>query len=415
MECRHALEADRERDEVATLPYDVYDADHHLYEPEEAFTRHLPKEFSNEFYFVKKGNRTKLVINGLLSEYIPNPTFEVVAAPGTHESWYRGTNTEGLSLRQMSGEPLRPPPEWRSGDGRLKVMDQQGVHAAMVFPTLASVIEERLNDKPQAIAALFHSLNMWTNEEWGFARENRLFSVPMINLADIDAAIAELEFVLKAGARTIGIRPAPVPDHRGRSRSFGFPEFDPFWARVAEAGIFVNMHASDSGYDVINKMWSGGSGEFVAFEHDAHRQTLDVLGRPVADALSALICHGVFARHPNLRVVSVENGASWVRPLLFRLNHAYGQLPKAFKEHPVDTFRRHVFVAPFYEDDTDELKKDIPTNRIIFGSDYPHPEGLAEPLEYVKDFSTYSEAEVKQVFHSNVKGLLEGIRDEAYA
>ena len=43
MECRHALEADRERDEVATLPFDVYDADHHLYEPEEAFTRHLPK------------------------------------------------------------------------------------------------------------------------------------------------------------------------------------------------------------------------------------------------------------------------------------------------------------------------------------------------------------------------------------
>src|SRR5690606_18861840 len=120
---------------------------------------------------------------------IPNPTFEVVAGPGTHEAWYRGENTEGLSMRELSGEPLRPPPEWRSGDGRLAVMDQQGVHAAMVFPTLASVIEERLSTKPEVMAALFHSLNMWTHEEWGFARENRLFSVPMINLADIDSAI----------------------------------------------------------------------------------------------------------------------------------------------------------------------------------------------------------------------------------
>jgi predicted TIM-barrel fold metal-dependent hydrolase len=133
----------------------------------------------------------------------------------------------------------------------------------------------------------------------------------------------------------------------------------------------------------------------------------------VADALSALICHGVFARHPNLRVVSVENGAGWLAPLLSRLDHAYGQMPQAFKEHPHETFRRHVFVAPFYEDDTEVLKQNIPTNRILFGSDYPHPEGLAEPLDYIKDFSTYSDEEVKQVFHSNLKGLLEGVRDEA--
>lgn len=398
---------------MSTLPYTVYDADHHLYEPEEAFTRHLPAEFANDFYFVKKGNRTKLVINGMLSDYIPNPTFEVVAAPGTHERWYRGENTEGLTLREMAGTPLRPPAEWRSGDGRIAVMDQQGIHAALVFPTLASVIEERLCDKPKAMGALFHSLNMWTAEEWGFARDNRLFSVPMINLADLDGAIAELEFVLKQGARCIGVRPAPVPDARGKTRSFGFPEFDPFWARVAEARIFVNMHASDSGYDLINRMWAGGGTEWQAFaHHSAHTLTLDSIGRPISDSLSALICHGVFDRHPNLRVVSVENGAGWLAPLFKRLSHAFGQMPKAFREDPLETFRRHIFVAPFYEDDTAELKQYIPANRILFGSDFPHPEGLAEPVEYLREFSTYNDDELKRVFHSNMKGLLEGLRDE---
>jgi predicted TIM-barrel fold metal-dependent hydrolase len=395
---------------VNTPDYPVYDADHHLYEPEDAFLRHLPKKFERDFYFVDVKGRRKLVIGGMLSEYIPNPTFEVVAAPGAHEIWYRAQNAEGLTMREMSGKPIRPPAEWRSGDGRLSMMDQQGIHAALVFPTLASVIEERLNHKPDAMSALFHSLNQWTNEEWGFARENRLFSVPMISLADVDLAIQELDFVLKAGARVIGIRPAPVPGATG-SRSFGYPEFDPFWRRVEEAKIFVCLHASDSGYDRISKWWTGSGQEWVAFDNDAFQQTTDALGRAIADAISALICHGVADRFPDIRFVSVENGADWVGPLLHRLDKAYGKMPKAFKRPPRETFRRSFFVAPFYEDDPIELTEYLPVERILFGSDYPHPEGLAQPLDYLKEFHRFPERDLRKVFSSNLKGLLEGARD----
>ena len=99
---------------MVALPFPVYDADHHLYEPAEAFLRHLPKAFHKDFYFAEVNGRTKLVIDGQLSEYIPNPTFEVVAAPGTHEIWYRAENHEGKSLRELTGKALRPPPEWRA-------------------------------------------------------------------------------------------------------------------------------------------------------------------------------------------------------------------------------------------------------------------------------------------------------------
>ncbi|CAN5147421.1 amidohydrolase family protein [soil metagenome] len=395
---------------MPALPYDVYDADHHLYEPAEAFLRHLPAKFEKDFYYAEVKGRTKLVIAGQLSEYIPNPTFEVVAGPGTHELWFRAENHEGKTLRELSGKAVRPPAEWRSGDGRIAIMDQQGVHAALVFPTLASVVEERLNHKPAAMAALFHSLNMWTHEEWGFARENRLFSVPMISLADMDLAIEELDMVLKAGARCIGIRPAPVPGFQG-GRSPGFRDFDPFWARVEEAGIFVCLHTSDSGYDRIYRWWNGGAGEYQPFEADPFKAALDSLGRPIADTLAALICHGLFERFPKLRMVSVENGADWVRPLLHRLDKAFGQMPKSFKQSPRETFRENIFVAPFYEDNMKELAEDIPVERILFGSDFPHPEGLAEPLDYLKEFGGFTDEQVKRVFHSNMKGLLEGVRD----
>jgi len=393
---------------MANTTFPVYDADHHLYEPEEAFTRHLPKKFKKDFYFVEHEGRKKLVVAGMVSDYIPNPTFEVVAAPGAHVTWFRAKNHEGKTLRELTGKPIKPPSTWRTGDGRIALLDEQGLHAALVFPTLASVIEARLGARAQVTAALFHSLNQWTIDEWGFAREDRLFSVPFISLTDVDAAIAELDFVLKHGARAIGIRPAPVPDIRG-SRSFGFKEYDPFWARVADAGIFVCLHASDSGYDQITQWWTGGANaEWIPFEKDPFSAMMDLLARPIQDSLSALICHGVFERHPRLRVACVENGSEWVGSFLHRLDKAYGQMPGAFKMHPREQFQRHIYVSPFYEDDLVELKGQIPVERILFGSDYPHPEGVAHPLDYLDDFRDYKKDEIEKVFSTNLKQLLTG-------
>jgi predicted TIM-barrel fold metal-dependent hydrolase len=392
---------------MPSLPFNVYDADNHIYEPEEAFLRNLPEKFKRDFFYVDVSGRKKLVIGGMVSEFIPNPTFEVIAAPGAHIPWYRADNPEGLSLRQLAGKPIRQPEGWRTAEGRLKMLDQHGLHAALVFPTLASVIEERIGAKAATADALFHSLNCWFDEEWGFNRDNRLYPVPFISLVDVDMAVRELEFVLARGARAVNIRPAPVPNVAG-SRSFGYPEYDPFWARAAEAGIFVCLHASDSGYDKITQWWTGPQQEFRAFEHNTFRGVVDLLGRAISDSISALICHGVFARNPKLRVVSVENGASWLPFLFQRLGRAYGQMPKEFKEDPRDTFRKHISVAPFIEDDLEELRHLIPVERILFGSDWPHAEGLPEPLDFLTEFKNYSPADLEKVFSTNLKDLLDG-------
>jgi hypothetical protein len=65
------------------------------------------------------------------------------------------------------------------------------------------------------------------------------------------------------------------------------------------------------------------------------------------------------------------------------------------------------------EDDTAALKSHVPVNRILFGNDFPHPEGLATPLDYVKEVPSFNDDELKHVFHSTLKGLLEGVQDEA--
>jgi predicted TIM-barrel fold metal-dependent hydrolase len=391
---------------ASPLDYPVYDADNHLYEPEEAMTAHLPKKWRSEFQYVEVNGRKKLAIGGQISDYIPNPTFDVLAAPGAHEKWYRGTNREGLTLRELTGKPIACPPAYRNGADRLRLMDEQGLHAALIFPTLASAVEERMHYDHELMNAVLHSLNEWMHATWGFAREGRLFAVPFVTVMDVDAAVRELEWCLARGARSVGLRPAPVPGYRG-SRSFGFREFDPFWARVAEAGIFVSMHASDSGYDRFARMWQGGS-EFLPFQPDAFRSCLGLAGRAISDSIAALVCHGVFDRHPRVRVASIENGSKWIFPLLDTLAHVYGQMPREFSCPPLETLRAHVFVAPFYEEPIRQLADALGTSQVLFGSDYPHPEGLAQPLDFLPELREFSAAEQERILSANLRGLIEG-------
>lgn len=406
-----AVQTELERTpETRTLPYPVYDADGHFYEPEDAFLRHMPEKYKKDFQYVQVNGRTKLAIGGQISEYIPNPTFEVVAAPGSHEIWYRGQNTEGLSLRELSGDPLLAQPEFRSGASRIKLLEGQGIHAQLIYPTLASAIEGRMNYDHELMAAALHSLNQWTLEEWGFNREDRLFAAPMVSLADVDLACKELDWALENGARMVSIRPAPVPGYRG-SRSLGNAEFDPFWAKVNEAKIFVVLHVSDSGYDEIYRWWGSGSREFLAFDRsDPLKMCIDTSGRAISDTLAALVSHGVFDRFPDIRVISAENGSQWIYNLAHMFKRAYGQLPKSFKRHPLETMKEHVYVAPYYEDDLKALSALIGVDRVLFNSDYPHPEGLGKPLDFLNELEGFNDADKQKIMSTNLKNLLEGKR-----
>lgn len=361
------------------LGFPVFDADNHLYETEDAFTRHLPKQYQGAIDYVDVRGRKKIVVRGTISNYIPNPTFEVVAKPGAQEEYFRIGNPEGKSYREIIGEPMRAIPAFREPGARLQLMDELGLDRALMFPTLASLLEERMRDDPALTHAVVHSLNEWIHDEWSFDHEGRIFATPVITLPIVEKAIEELAWAVERGARTVLIRPAPVPS-LGGSRSFGFEEFDPFWQAVVDAEVLVSMHASDSGYSRYQSDWTGPS-EMLPFKPDPFRM-LTMGKRPIEDTMAALTCHGVLTRFPDLRVASIENGGDWVVPFLDHLEDTYAKMPHAFDEDPVVAFKRNVYVSPFHEDDIGELVEALGADHILFGSDYPHPEGLAEPLSY---------------------------------
>ena len=150
---------------------------------------------------------------------------------------------------------------------------------------------------------------------------------------------------------------------------------------------------------------SDGDGRFEGFKHAAF-PLVAFQDRGISDSFAALICHGVLERFPNLRLASIENGAMWVPTLLRTLRDGYGKMPFAFKEHPVEQFKRQVWVAPYYEDDMEMLKHELGIDRLLFGSDFPHAEGLPEPTDFVKDIPTYTDDEIRAVMRDNVLELL---------
>jgi predicted TIM-barrel fold metal-dependent hydrolase len=381
------------------------DADQHYYEVEASFTRHIEKSFRRRgFRFVSSGRRVEAVAGDRINRFIPNPTFDPVIEPGCLDLFFRGQVPEGVDRNEIQRiEPIRT--EYRDRDARVAKLKDQGLAAALLFPTMGVGVEEALREDVPAMMATVRAFNRWLEEDWGFAYEGKLFGVPLIALSDPEEAAREVEWCLSRGARMLHVRPAPVPTATGY-RSPGDTVFDPVWARIDEAAIPVAMHLGDSGYQRWNARW-GEAVEFEPFSSQPMHLGSMVSGtRAIHDMVAKLIMDGVLHRFPNLRLVSIENGSEWLMILEKRLRKKANQSPHLFPEHPTDTIRSRVFTTPYAEDDISALVERIGADNVLFGSDWPHGEGLAEPCSFRDLLVGLSERDVDRIMRGNLAELI---------
>jgi predicted TIM-barrel fold metal-dependent hydrolase len=388
------------------LDFQPIDADNHYYEPLDAFTRHLDPEFKTRGVQVVKDERghTQLVIGGRVNRFIPNPTFDPIIVPGCLDLMFRGQVPDGADPRTlMQVEPLRI--EYQDRDERAAVAERQGLGGVLLFPTLGCGVEEALKGDVDATMASLRAFNRWLEDDWGFVHAHRLVTAPMISLADPASAAEEVDRVIERGARIVHVRPAPVPGDHGTSRSLGDKVHDPVWARLAEASVPVAFHLGDSGYELFTAMW-GGVDHFEGYGKTSILSRVLVSDRAIHDTIASMVVDGVFRRHPTLRVASIENGSDWAPLLAKRLKKQANQTPWAFKEPPLDVLRRNVWVTPYYEEDLHALADLIGVERILFGSDWPHGEGLAEPLHFTKELDGFDEPALRKIMRDNALDLL---------
>lgn len=387
------------------VDYALCDADQHYYEPHDCLTRHLDPKYRNVVKWADVGGRKTILINSKQLTVVPNPTYDPVGVPGSMEEYFRAENHTAKEMRDIvKMQPIQP--EYRDRDTRVKRLDAQGVEQAWLIPSLGLGIEEMLQEDPESATAIFTAYNRWLDEDWGYDRDGRIITGPMITLIDPIAAEAEVDRVLALGARMVILRAGPVASPHGRPKSPADPVYDRFWAKLAESGTLVAIHAGDAGYTKYLADW-GESTRYMGMKASPLTEVLSVaIERPIFDMMAAIICHGLFDRHPTLRIATLELGAAWVPELHRRLRIAYGKTPQLFGRDPVESFREHVWIAPFYEDSVARLRDIHGADRILLGSDFPHPEGLSEPRHWIGDFVELGEADMRKALRDNQLTLM---------
>ena len=384
------------------LTFEPFDCDNHYYESEDAFIRHVPEEMRTRVVqWAEVDGRKYHIVGGKLSKAVVNPTWNPIAKPGALHKYFRG-NPDGKNPMEYlkDREPL--PAAYIDRDARVKVIESQNLESIWLFPTLGVLYEELLKDDTQAVVALMRGFNRWIEEDWGFDYKGKIFASPYISLVDVDQAISELEWCLEKGARTVVMRPAPVWTEGGQL-SPGDPVFDPFWSRVNEAGITTVIHAGDSGYS------SQGYAEdsFGSNMTGRYRPSIKAFSieRAAHDWLITMSMERMYTRFPNLRIASVENGADYLDMLFRKLKQQAMKSPSWFDEDPVELFRQHVWMNPFWEDNVYEVIELMGPDHVIFGSDWPHIEGMPTPLDYLEEVEDLNDDDLQLVMRDNTRYL----------
>ena len=394
------------------MEYLLIDADEHYYEPDDCFSRHIESRFKGETIRVERTGRDDLGRVYLRDSrtFMSVMPGDYASAPGALQGLFVGGVSDGFTHREVVS--VKDHPEFIEKPARLALMDAQRVEAAIMLPTLGVAVEYDLRFDPGLLYASLRAFNRWLEEDWGYGADGRIFAVPMLSLIDLEQAMTELHRVIDAGARIVHLCPGPVATGPAAGRSPADPVFDPFWALAAEAGIPVVFHVSNSGYnDIYGTHWSESPG------NPSHLQSplqwaLCNTERPVVDTLIALTLHNLFGRHPKVKIVSIENGANWLKPLFKTIDKAAAlgrrgpMIGGALPDSPSQALAEHLWVCPFPEDDADALISAVGADHVLFGSDWPHPEGLREPEDYVTRLAGHDAAVTRKVLRGNTARLL---------
>ncbi len=289
---------------------------------------------------------------------------------------------------------------------RLEDMDADGIDVAVLYPTLLGL-------RWVADAPTFHTMaqayNDWL-QEYCAGDPARLYGVGLVALQDPTLAIKEMErCVQDLGFKAVMIRPAPYIE----DKKLNDPVYDPFWSEAQRLGCPIGVHPfsfADMPWNVVSRL---------GLQDDAHGR-LDkglALRQGLGNALDVMVAMGWFVaggiceRFPRLTVAFLEGSGGWCAPMLERFDHHVSVFGSRYQETlPSDLFKRQCYIS--FDPDEDALaytanSRYVGADRIIWASDYPHPDakipGVVDELREATE--TLDEAQCRLIFGENAARL----------
>ena len=255
-------------------------------------------------------------------------------------------------------------------DQRLKLLDAEGLDAAVLYPTLGILWEAELEDIALS-QAYCRAYNRWIAD---FCRTSggRLVPIAHLSLGDPAAAAAELERAVKDGCRGAFVVPFTLT-----RKAHGDPAHDPVYAKAVELDVPIALHPSFEPFALRSMRFENG--------HRLPLLSAARAGDGVRHAFTTFFDFATFDRFPTLKLVILESGAGWIGYWLDRLDGVVeatflgGRAP--LKHKPSDYFRRQCWISG----DPDE--RTVPAMAALYGadrffwaSDYPHPDHTGDYL-----------------------------------
>ena len=294
------------------------------------------------------------------------------------------------------------PPHYTDARARAEQVEKWGLDASVVFPNFGLVWEDMLSDDRPALLANLRAANRWMADAVRDG-DGRLLGVAHVSLADPDWLDDELGRLASAGIKLAMTAPAPVDGKR-----LSHPDLERVWSSFCDHDIAPVFHVG--GYpSPFHPAWYEGDPE----QGDRLLDSVFLWAAP-AIAVSDLILHGTFERHPALRLGIIELSAGWVPMFLLNIDgaHDFYELRHGpiypLKARPSEYFLRHVRVAALAYERPDKLIRHLGDDVFMFGSDWPHAEGIADPkADYERHVGDRLTDQARdQLFGGNLSWLL---------
>ncbi len=307
-----------------------------------------------------------------------------------------------------------------AGD-RLVAMDAMGVRGQLLFPQTSGRELRMRTAEARAACSRYNDFAI----EWSRSTGDRARAACQVNMSDVAWSMAELDRILKKGARAVVLPCSRAPAGVSPANEI----WDPFWARLEEANVPALLHIGGGG------LVSGATDDDPMFpSHEFARgkaMQAKFVDRPGGEEaigpfffmvahiapevwLVSMVMGGVFERFPKLRFGAIEFGAAWVGPMCERMEqHAdlLARIGHAYPLRPSEYLRRNVRVTPFWQEDVDLMIQRHGLREVFtFSSDYPHIEGTRDPIgKFLAAMKNADEAYLRDFFVDNAKLLFPGI------
>lgn len=333
--------------------YNVIDADGHILEPPDIWDNYIDPAYCDRAprLFVDTDGKERLrvednIIGGARG-------LGLLGAIGARDGSHSDT------IKYTEGRPGGFDPH-----ARIKDLDLDGIDAAFLYPSLG-LFSGAVSD-PQLAAAMCRAYNRWL-ADYCRPYPERLFGVAMLPMQSIDLAIAEMRFARKElGMRGGFLRPNPY-----NNRMAGHPDYDPFWAEAQELDFCIGFHEG------------GASGmPTVGIDRFESRGARHIISHTMEMMLVAMsvIWGGVCERFPKIRIGFLESGGGWIVPWLDRMDRHFddqGFNDSGLSTRPSELFQRNCWISfEPVEGSLDVLADYIGPHKILWATDYPHPDGF---------------------------------------